>query len=137
MASATRLLTMDGFTSAGRDAAHDQRAVGTALNVSPAPHSRRRRRDSFNVVLQKAGALVAGTVTAANVETINIAAKDTTSRWSLAQHRLADAGRRGRHGITVTGNANLTLTSANAKVSTVDASAMTGGITYDRCRHRG
>lgn len=122
-------LTLDGFTSGGTltlnaDVAGGSYVVSSAAFATPTT-------DTFNLVLTKAGALAAGTVTAAKVESFTIAANDTTKAavaGSAADSLTlvaADAT-----ALTITGNAHLTLTSANVKVTSVDASAMTGGLTY-------
>ncbi|MFY8142546.1 MAG: S-layer protein [Caulobacter sp.] len=86
--------------------------------------------DVVNVTLSAAGALTAGTFTAANVETINVTTVDTdtdTSNPDAVTLTLtaADATK-----VNVAGNQSLTLTmTGSTKVTTIDASAATGALT--------
>jgi S-layer protein len=83
--------------------------------------------DVLNLGLKSAGALTAGTVTVADVETINITSTDTdTTAHANTLTLTADKAAT----VTVSGNAALTLTlTGSAKVSSLDASAMTAGLT--------
>ena len=87
--------------------------------------------DVVNVVLTAAGQLAAHSVTAANVETLNITATDTTvaakANASIDALTVVDAK---ATALTVTGNAHLSLTvTGDTALTTIDAHAMTGGIT--------
>jgi len=108
--------------------------------------------DVLNVVTNVNGNV--GTVTAADVETINLNIKDalstiTTQAWTDANGNavktedvsattLAVAGNTATKAITVEGAGNLTLTvAANTKLATVDASKATGALTLDLSAHNG
>jgi len=88
--------------------------------------------DVLNVVATSHGSSIdAGTVTAAKVETINLAANDTKSSDAAGavtyDLKLVATSATTIH---VTGNGQLSLdTTGNTAVTTIDASAMTGGIT--------
>ena len=127
------VLTLDGFTSGGsltlNAASTGSYVASNAAWTGAAPAA------LFNINLTD-GAFVAhaatfGTVTASNVTAINISASDTTAHVKAGVDTesltLVDTA---ATSITVTGNANLNLTSANSNVSTVDAHAMTGGLIY-------
>jgi S-layer protein len=87
--------------------------------------------DSLKINVASNAALTAGTVTAAGVETVNIASTSTGADAGTTYNSLtlkaADAA-----SIVVTGNTGLLLATdaANAKVTNVDATASTGGIQY-------
>lgn len=82
--------------------------------------------DSFGLTLKSDGALTAGSVTLAGVETVNITNTDTdttahTNTLTLAATSAKD--------VVVTGNAGLNLTNANAAITNFDASGVTGAAT--------
>jgi len=83
--------------------------------------------DVLNVVLSSADALVAGTLTAANVETINITSTDTNkTAHSNDLVLVADKATT----VNVSGNAALDLVlTSSTKVTLVDGSAMTAALT--------
>jgi S-layer protein len=89
--------------------------------------------DTLNLVLNKNGALAAGSVTAANVETINISNFDAPTAPTLGF--AADVGSMtlvatSATTITVSGNNGLTLTNTgNTKVTTFDASGVVANNT--------
>jgi S-layer protein len=128
-AAAVGALTLDGFTSGG------SLTLTTAINggsyvVSSAAFAA-PTTDVFNVVVSNAAGISAGSVTANKVETINLTSTDTTATHAAGTNTnsltlVGDSVT----AITVLGNANLTLTSANTTVTLVDASGMTGGLTY-------
>lgn len=108
--------------------------------------------DVLNVVTKAAGAL--GTVTAADVETINLNITDADTGFTAAAPAYNDAngvavktanvssssltlvGSAQTKTVTVEGAGNLTLTaSANAKLTTVDASKATGALTLALSGH--
>lgn len=108
--------------------------------------------DVLNVVTNANGNV--GTVTAADVETINLNIKDalstiTTQGWNDANGNavktedvsattLAVAGNTATKSITVEGAGNLTLNvAANTKLATLDASKATGNLTLDLSAHNG
>lgn len=83
--------------------------------------------DVLNVVVKNGSGIAAGTVTAAGVETINLTATDTTTS-SIGTHSvtLADAALKT---VTIGGNAGLSLTYNSTALTSVNASANTGGVT--------
>ncbi len=87
--------------------------------------------DSFNLTLSSSGALAAGSVTLAGVETVNIAATDTNTTAHVDSLTLVATSAKT---VVVTGNAGLTLTNtADTLVTSFDASAVTGtgsAVTY-------
>jgi S-layer protein len=89
--------------------------------------------NTLNLVQSHAGATTdtVTTGTNANVTTVNLTATDTTANVVAGTNTdtltLTDAA---ATTITVNGNAHLSLTSANTSVTSVDASGMTGGLTY-------
>jgi len=93
--------------------------------------------DVLNLVVSGDDTIDAGTVTANDVETLNIQAEDVFVDSSTpkdgkdnndANHTLTASGD-SVESIVVTGD-DLTLTTDSAVLTSVDASAMTGGITY-------
>ena len=123
-------LTLDGFTSGGTLTLSSSAAGGSYFVSSTAWAT--PTTDTFNIAL-KGVTVDAGSVTAAKVESISIAATDSTADVvagaTLDSLTLvaADAAT-----FTVTGNTTLTLTgsSSNVKLALVDASGMTGGLVY-------
>lgn len=116
-------------------------AAGTTLTFSASPTKNSTyslkdatgTSDALTINLTNSGSTVnAGTVTAAGIESLTINASDTSSNATAGGTAdsitvVATAAKT----ITVTGNTTLTLTSTgNTKVSSVDASSMTGGLTY-------
>lgn len=108
--------------------------------------------DVLNVVTNANGNV--GTVTAADVETINLNIKDalstiTTQAWTDANGNavktedvsattLAVAGNTATKAITVEGAGHLTLNvAANTKLATVDAGNATGALTLNLSAHNG
>lgn len=92
--------------------------------------------DSFNVVTKVDAANVDfGTVAVAGVETVNITATDTTpvntttgvATISKATLAVSDAAAKA---VVVTGNSDLDLTAAGAALKSVDASALTGKLSF-------
>jgi hypothetical protein len=89
--------------------------------------------DVMNLKLSSSAALLAGTATVANVETVNIALNDTNS---TAQTDTLTLVATSATKVVVTGNAGLTLTNTNnAKITTFDASGVTatgatGAVTF-------
>jgi len=86
--------------------------------------------DSLNVLLSSAGTIAAGTVTAANVESVAITNTDTllflgASNNSNTLTLTADKAT----SVTVSGNTQLTLTMTGSTAATkIDGSAMTGAF---------
>jgi S-layer protein len=88
--------------------------------------------DVLNVALTgNIGSVVAyGTVTAANVETVNIAATDSATAGSAAAINTLTLAATGATSVVVTGNNGLTLTNTNnAAITNFDASAVVGNGT--------
>jgi len=77
------------------------------------------------------GTFTGGTVTASGIESVTLNINDTASNakagGNSASITLSDAA---ATKIVVTGNDNITLTSSNTAVTSVDASAVTGSFTY-------
>jgi S-layer protein len=126
---ASGALVMDGFTSGGSLTLTS--AVGAGSYTVSSAAFTAPTTDVFNIAVTAAASTAAGQVTANNIETINLSSNDTVATDapgaitnSLAL--VADSAET----ITITGNANLNLTSANATVTSVEASTMTGGLTY-------
>jgi hypothetical protein len=126
--AAAGVLTMDGFTSGGTltltSASTGSYVVSSAAFATPTT-------DVFNIGVSNAAGIAAGSVTANKIETINLSSMDTTATHAAGTNTniltlSADSVTK----IVVTGNANLTLNGANATVALVDASGMTGGLTY-------
>jgi len=84
--------------------------------------------DVLNVQLRSASSLSAGTLTAANVETINITSTDTATAFDAAHSLTLTAAN--ATAVNVTGNAALTLTmTGSTNVTSINGSAMTAGLT--------
>lgn len=87
--------------------------------------------DVFNIALNSTGNLTAGTVTVANVETINISSLDTETGASPTKNvntltLTADKAT----AVNLTGANDLTLTlTGSTKVTSIDGSALTGKLT--------
>lgn len=112
----TVVLTADLGAGAGITAAIKDAATGTA--------------DVLNVQMVKDGVLAGGVLTAANVETVNLAVTDPVTTNGVATHTLTLTADKATS-VNVTGNAGLTLTmTGSTKVTSIDGSAMTaGGLT--------
>jgi S-layer protein len=128
-AAAVGALTLDGFTSGGSLTLTD--AINGGSYVVSSAAFATPTNDVFNVIVSNAAGISAGSVTANKVETINLTSTDTTTAHAAGANTnsltlVGDAVT----AISVVGNANLTLTSANTTVTLVDASSMTGGLTY-------
>ena len=87
--------------------------------------------DSLNVVLSKSTALLAaGSITAANVETINFNTADANAKGSAAVIHTATLVATGATTVTVAGNNGLNLTNTgNTAITTFDASGVVGNST--------
>ena len=84
--------------------------------------------DVLNAVVSSASSLAAGTLTAANVETINITSTDTATAFDAAHSLTLTAAN--ATAVNVTGNAALTLTmTGSTNVTSINGSAMTAGLT--------
>ena len=90
--------------------------------------------DSLALTLKASGTgISAGSVTAAGIESVTVNATDSsaTAKAGATADSLTLVATSAAT-VTVTGNTTLTLTSdsTNAKLATVDASGMTGGLSY-------
>lgn len=101
--------------------------TGSAANTSVALVDNTGASDVLNLITKNGGNTNFGTVTAAGVETIAITATDSTTA-SINTHTvsLADAALKT---VTVGGNAKVVLTHDSNVVTSIDASANTGGVT--------
>ena len=99
-----------------------------SVNVSAAAFS---SSDELNLSLFKTGAvLAAGSITAANVETINIAAPDASTTASAAVTHTATLVATAAKTVTVAGNNGLTLTNTgNTKITSFDAQGVVANST--------
>lgn len=125
-AAATGALTLNHMANAGTLQLTGN-GTGAIVTMTDATGS----ADSFNIILSKSGALSAGTVAVAGVETIKITATDTTTsvvaNTNTQTLTLQDSS---ATSVTITGNAHLTLTNTgNTALTSIDASGMTGGLT--------
>jgi S-layer protein len=119
-------LTLDGFVSGDTLTLNSSTGGGDYIVSSNAFAT--PTNDVFNVVLSSAGSIGAGQVTINNVETINVTATDTSSTSANFDSLtvVADSAT----SIKVSGGASLALTSANNTVTSIDASSLTGNLTY-------
>ncbi|HQT01766.1 MAG TPA: hypothetical protein PK501_01595, partial [Thiotrichales bacterium] len=121
-------LTIDNMASGGTFAFTDA-STATAVNIKDAATG---TADVLNVVLTAAATFAAGTLTVANVETVNINADDTAAapaKDGSVKHTMTLTADKATK-VVITGDAavNLTLT-GSTKVATIDASANEAGIT--------
>jgi S-layer protein len=85
--------------------------------------------DSFNIITKvSTGNLDFGTVDVQDVETVTITATDTSTKASIELATLELVG--DAKTVVVSGNADLTLISAITALKTVDASGLTGNLTF-------
>jgi S-layer protein len=125
--AAATALTLNNMASGGT-----LTLTGTATNdVVSVANASTGTADVLNVALSATGALTGGSVTAANVETINLSATDNTASVVAGTNTdILTLVATSAKSIVVTGNAHLTLTNTgNVAVTSIDASGMTGGIT--------
>lgn len=118
-------LTLDKLPSGGTLTVTGSTAgVGYIVKVTDAATG---TSDKLNLVLSSAAAIAAGTVTAADVESVAITSADTNTTAHVNTLTLtADKAT----GVTVGGNAGLTLTmTGSAKVTAIDGSGMTAPLT--------
>lgn len=86
--------------------------------------------DVLNAVLSSTGNLAAGTLTAANVETINISTVDTQAAPQTKNVDTLTLTADKATTVNLSGAADLTLTlTGSTKVTSIDGSTMTGGLT--------
>ncbi|HEU4852813.1 MAG TPA: DUF4214 domain-containing protein [Telluria sp.] len=120
----TAALTLAGFTTGGTLELTASAAGGSYI-VTGAGFAA-GTADVFNIAVNGVD-VAAGSVTANKVETINVASIDADGDGSA--HSLTVVGDAVKT-INVSGDSDMTLTSANATVTAINASAMTGGLTY-------
>ncbi|NQE60878.1 hypothetical protein [Caulobacter sp. RHG1] len=101
--------------------------TGAAANTSVALVDATGTSDVLNLITKNGGNINFGTVTAAGVETIAITATDSTPT-TINTHTvsLADAALKT---VTIGGNAKVVLTHNSDALTSIDASANTGGVT--------
>ena len=108
---------------------HTGGGTGVVINVANALFS---ASDVLNLGLSKSTVVAAGTITAAGVETINIAAPDATSAGGNAVIHTATLTAADATSIVVTGNNGLNLTATGSvAVTNFDASAVVGNGSGD------
>lgn len=143
-AAATGAYDATGFTGLTEGAVtaavtYNNVAAGAGLTITAAPgfgttynlKDSSGTADSFALTIKAAGGIAANTVTAAGIESVSITATDTTANVTAGTNTdtLTLAATAAKT-ITITGNANLNLTNTgNTAVTSIDASAMTGGLT--------
>lgn len=120
-------LTVTGFTTGGT---LNLTSAGAGSYVVQGAGFAAGTADVFNVNVSNAAGINAGTVTVNSVETLNLAAIDTKSTNAGVNTDTLNLSADSVTSIKVTGNANLVLTGANQTVTSVDASALNGGLTY-------
>jgi len=122
----TGTLTLNNLASNGTVVITTAPTTGYTIGVKDAGTAG-HTSDVLNLELSSAAALLAGTVTAANVETINIKADDTDTTAQIDTMTLVATK---ATTINIEGDASLNLTNAgNTAVTLIDASKMTGGLT--------
>ena len=130
--SALATLTLDNFADDGT-LELDEAGAGVNVNVDGADEDG-ADANVLNLVTKVAGDLNFGTVTADDVETVNIDAQDTTpvatdGTATINEGTLtlsADAAA----SVVITGNSDLDLTTDAAELASVNATAMTGALTF-------
>ena len=144
-AAATGTYDATGFTGLTEGAVnggvvYSNVAAGVGLTITAAPTQNTTytlkdatgAADSFALTIKGSGAIAAGTVTAASIESITVTATDSASTAKAGG--TADSVTivaTSATTMTVLGNTTLTLTNTgNTKLTSVDASGMTGGLTY-------
>jgi S-layer protein len=123
-ATAGGALTLTNMANAGTLELTDA-ATSTTVTMTDATGA----ADSFNIITKVSGTdLDFGTVDVQDVETVIITATDTSTKASIELATLELVG--DAKTVVVTGNADLTLTSAITALKTVDASGLTGNLTF-------
>ncbi|MBD8049701.1 beta strand repeat-containing protein [Limnohabitans radicicola] len=146
-ASATGSYDATGFTALTQGSVtgavtYTNVAAGAGLTITASPGQATTytlkdasgTSDSLALTLKASAAgVAAGSITAAGIESISINATDSsaTAKAGATADSLTLVATSAAT-VTVTGNTTLTLTSdsTNAKLATVDASGMTGGLSY-------
>lgn len=123
-------LTIDNLLTGGTFEFTDT-STATTINMKDASTG---TADVLNVKLSAAATFAAGTLTAANIETVNIESDDTATTPAsdgTVKHTLTLTADKATT-VKVTGDASLNLTlTGSTKVTTIDASAATSGFTTD------
>jgi len=121
-------LTLDNMASGGTIEFTDT-STATAVNIKDASTG---TADILNVKATAAATFAAGTLTVANVETVNIESDDTATAPAMdgsVKHTLTLTADKATK-VTVTGDASLNLTlTGSTKVTTIDPSAAKSGFT--------
>ena len=125
VATGSGTTTLTDFANAGKltltgDRAGDGVTISNAAFATPTTNS-------INVVMTATAGFNGGTVTAANVETVNLTATDTLT--TATAHTLIVTANKAAT-LNVTGNAGVALTlTGSVLLATLDATASTGAVT--------
>jgi len=123
-------LVLNGFNTNGTLTLNAD--VGAGAYTANVANAAFNPSDVFNIKLDKTGVLVAGSVTVADVETINISAPDAAAAGSAAAINTLTLVATSATSVNVSGNNGLTLTNAgNIKITNFDASGVVGNGTAD------
>lgn len=125
-------LTLDNMAD---DGTVELTETGAGINVNMVDAS--GAADSLNVKVTNEATVSAGIVNAEGVETINVESNDIFTDTTpedgeddnVAQHTLTVGGNDATN-VVVTGNGNITLTAESDSLEQVNASTMTGELTY-------
>ena len=122
----TDTLTLDKLATNGTVIVTANNTAGLTVNVKDADKS---TTDALNLTLSKDGILAAGTVTVAEVETVNLTVTDTNTANGIATHTMTFTADKATK-LDIGGNAGLTLTlgGATTKLATIDGSDMEGAL---------
>ena len=124
VATGSGTTTLTDFANAGTLTLTGDRAGDTVVISNTAFST--PTTDSVNVVMSATAGFDGGTVSAANVETINVTATDTSG--AVTQHTLIVTGDKATT-LNVSGNAGVALTlTSSALLATLDATASTGAV---------
>lgn len=123
VAGATNALTLNGLTA---NNTLELTAAATGQTITANLADATGAADVLNISVKNAAGINAGTIVAANVETINFATDDTATTATGIQHTatLTDAAAKS---ISVTGDAGLALTFAGTALTTFNAGGVTKG----------
>ncbi len=116
-------LTLTNFVANGT-VEIDNNALNTTVSLANATGT----SDVLNLVTKSINSINAGTVTAAGVEKITLNAIDAKPTTGPHTHTIALADT-ALNSIVITGSANVSLSYNSLKVTSIDASASTGGLT--------
>jgi len=122
-------LTLNNFANNGTAKITTNASGALAINVKSAIVG---ATDVLNLVFSKSSALTGGTITVANVETINIAAADSASTGSAAAINTLTLAATSAKSVVLTGNNGLTLVNTgNVAITNFDASSVVANSTLD------